>query len=191
MHQIIIRHNARGGVARAVMHAEIMAIEEANQHENGWRLLDTTLFVTIEPCVMCSGSNRFSAHSPCCLTEQQIRSLEQRQPYDSLTDERLNHRVEGQVFSKKSALKSCRIFQKSLPKVKIWYYSWSNSFAWSGSGRNPVSYDVSCVSSFSMCTLVNKAKGTQMNSGTLTQFEQRENYVPKLNESSLQGADES
>ncbi|SQG03208.1 Uncharacterised protein [Streptococcus gordonii] len=30
-----------------------------------------------------------------------------------------------------------------------------------------------------------------MNLGTLTQFEQRENYVPKLNESSLQGADES
>lgn len=38
------------------MHAEIMAIEEANQHENSWRLLDTTLFVTIEPCVMCSGA---------------------------------------------------------------------------------------------------------------------------------------
>ncbi len=30
-----------------------------------------------------------------------------------------------------------------------------------------------------------------MNLGTLMQFEQRENYVPKLNESSLQGADES
>jgi len=30
-----------------------------------------------------------------------------------------------------------------------------------------------------------------MNLGTLTQFEQRENYVPKCSESSLQGADES
>jgi len=55
--QIIGRgHNAREELQRAVMHAEIMAIEEANQRENSWRLLDTTLFVTIEPCVMCSGA---------------------------------------------------------------------------------------------------------------------------------------
>ena len=55
--QIIGRgHNAREELQRAVMHAEIMAIEKANQRENSWRLLDTTLFVTIEPCVMCSGA---------------------------------------------------------------------------------------------------------------------------------------
>ena len=49
-------HNAREELQRAVMHAEVMAIEEANQREESWRLLDTTLFVTIEPCVMCSGA---------------------------------------------------------------------------------------------------------------------------------------
>ena len=49
-------HNAREELQRAVMHAEVIAIEEANQHEESWRLLDTTLFVTIEPCVMCSGA---------------------------------------------------------------------------------------------------------------------------------------
>ncbi len=37
---------------RACGHAEIM-IEEANQRENSRRLLDTTLFVTIEPPVSC------------------------------------------------------------------------------------------------------------------------------------------
>lgn len=37
-------HNARvEELQRAVMHAEIMAIEEVNRHENSWRLLDTTL----------------------------------------------------------------------------------------------------------------------------------------------------
>ena len=56
--QIIGRgHNAREELQRAVMHAEIMAIEEANQREESWRLLDTLhFFVTIEPCVMCSGA---------------------------------------------------------------------------------------------------------------------------------------
>ena len=54
--QIIGRgHNAREELQRAVMHAEIMAIENANLSEESWRLLDCTLFVTIEPCVMCSG----------------------------------------------------------------------------------------------------------------------------------------
>ena len=49
-------HNAREELQRAVMHAEIMAIEHANLSEESWRLLDCTLFVTIEPCVMCSGA---------------------------------------------------------------------------------------------------------------------------------------
>ncbi|WP_050968447.1 nucleoside deaminase, partial [Streptococcus pneumoniae] len=49
-------HNAREELQRAVMHAEIMAIEDANLSEESWRLLDCTLFVTIEPCVMCSGA---------------------------------------------------------------------------------------------------------------------------------------
>ena len=49
-------HNAREELQRAGYACEIMAIEEANRHENSWRLLDTTLFVTIEPCVMCSGA---------------------------------------------------------------------------------------------------------------------------------------
>ena len=49
-------HNAREELQRAVMHAEIMAIENANLSEESWRLLDCTLFVTIEPCVMCSGA---------------------------------------------------------------------------------------------------------------------------------------
>ena len=53
--QIIGRgHNAREELQRAVMHAEIMAIEEANQRENSWRLLDTTLLSRLSPvsCVV-------------------------------------------------------------------------------------------------------------------------------------------
>lgn len=93
--QIIGRgHNAREELQRAVMHAEIMAIEEANQHENGWRLLDTTLFVTIEPCVMCSGAIGL-ARIPQVIygaTNQKFGGAGSL--YDILTDERLNHRVE-------------------------------------------------------------------------------------------------
>ncbi|MCB0259940.1 MAG: tRNA adenosine(34) deaminase TadA [Calditrichaeota bacterium] len=37
-------------------HAEIIAITAAAQHLNSRRLLDTTLYVTLEPCAMCAGA---------------------------------------------------------------------------------------------------------------------------------------
>ena len=37
-------------------HAEILAIEEAARHRGSWRLSDCSLYVTLEPCPMCSGA---------------------------------------------------------------------------------------------------------------------------------------
>ena len=37
-------------------HAEILALREAARHLGGWRLLDTVLYVTLEPCAMCAGA---------------------------------------------------------------------------------------------------------------------------------------
>jgi tRNA(adenine34) deaminase len=37
-------------------HAEILAIREAALHVGGWRLLDTVMYVTLEPCAMCAGA---------------------------------------------------------------------------------------------------------------------------------------
>jgi tRNA(adenine34) deaminase len=37
-------------------HAEILALREASERLGGWRLLDTTLYVTLEPCPMCAGA---------------------------------------------------------------------------------------------------------------------------------------
>ena len=56
------------------MHAEIMAIENANLSEESWRLLDCTLFVTIEPCVMCSGAIGL-ARIPNVVYGQKTRNL--------------------------------------------------------------------------------------------------------------------
>ena len=93
--QIVGRgHNAREELQRAVMHAEIMAIEEANQHENSWRLLDTTLFVTIEPCVMCSGAIGLARIPKVIYGAKNQKLGAGGSLYDILTDERLNHRVE-------------------------------------------------------------------------------------------------
>lgn len=40
----------------ATSHAEILAIEEACRALGGWRLPGVTLYVTMEPCVMCAGA---------------------------------------------------------------------------------------------------------------------------------------
>lgn len=37
-------------------HAEVMALRAAGMAEENYRLLDTTLYVTLEPCVMCAGA---------------------------------------------------------------------------------------------------------------------------------------
>lgn len=49
-------HNLREISNRAIGHAEILAIEEANKKLNSWRLDRCTLYVTIEPCPMCAGA---------------------------------------------------------------------------------------------------------------------------------------
>lgn len=40
----------------ATRHAEIIAIQEACKNLNSWRLIDCSLFVTLEPCPMCVGA---------------------------------------------------------------------------------------------------------------------------------------
>lgn len=92
--QIIGRgHNAREERNQAIMHAEMMAITEANQRVGNWRLLDCTLFVTIEPCVMCSGAIGLARIPQVIYGAKNAKFGGAGSLYDILTDERLNHRV--------------------------------------------------------------------------------------------------
>lgn len=49
-------HNLRETTQRSITHAEILAIDEACKKLGTWRLEDTTLYVTLEPCPMCAGA---------------------------------------------------------------------------------------------------------------------------------------
>lgn len=49
-------YNTRESSKCATHHAEILAIEEACRKLGGWRLHKATLYVTMEPCVMCAGA---------------------------------------------------------------------------------------------------------------------------------------
>ena len=55
--KIIARaYNTREESKCATHHAEILAIEETCRTLGGWRLPGVTLYVTMEPCVMCAGA---------------------------------------------------------------------------------------------------------------------------------------
>lgn len=49
-------YNRRESDRHALAHAELMAIDAACKRMGGWRLPDCALFVTLEPCPMCSGA---------------------------------------------------------------------------------------------------------------------------------------
>ena len=40
----------------ATAHAEIIAIGSASEYLNNWRLNDSTIYITLEPCLMCAGA---------------------------------------------------------------------------------------------------------------------------------------
>ena len=53
---LCVCHNKKEELQNATYHAEILAIQEASQKLNSWRLDDCDMYVTLEPCPMCAGA---------------------------------------------------------------------------------------------------------------------------------------
>ncbi len=49
-------YNLKESHCNALHHAEILALNKAYKKLHTWRLKDTTLYVTLEPCMMCTGA---------------------------------------------------------------------------------------------------------------------------------------
>ena len=49
-------HNERELRQDPTAHAEVLALREAARALGSWRVLDATLYVTLEPCAMCAGA---------------------------------------------------------------------------------------------------------------------------------------
>ena len=55
--EIIARaHNLTEELKDSTAHAEMLAIRQASEKLGGWRLINCDLYVTMEPCIMCSGA---------------------------------------------------------------------------------------------------------------------------------------
>ena len=86
-------------------HAEILVLREAGRKLGNYRLTDTTLYVTLEPCTMCAGSLVWSRVSRLVYGAAEPRTGAAGSIYDIPRDERLNHRleVEGGVLADEAA----------------------------------------------------------------------------------------
>ena len=49
-------HNQRELLSDPTAHAEMIAITQASAYLQNWRLSNTTVYVTLEPCTMCAGA---------------------------------------------------------------------------------------------------------------------------------------
>ena len=86
-------HNLRESSNDPTSHAEMIAIRQAAAQLNSWRLLDCTLYVTLEPCVMCMGAIILARIPRLVYGCRDPRVGAAGSIYNLADDERFNHRV--------------------------------------------------------------------------------------------------
>jgi len=87
-------HNLRETTRDPSAHAEILALRAATMVSDSWRLLDASLYVTKEPCIMCSGAiiNARIARLVYGCRDAKAGGVDSL--YHILNDRRLNHQVD-------------------------------------------------------------------------------------------------
>lgn len=114
-------HNLKEKNKCANYHAEIVAIEKACKKIGDWRLYGCDIYVTLEPCAMCSGAllqaridniyfGAYDAKAGCC------GSL-----YNLAEDKRFNHtsKVQGGILQEECAKILSEYFQNKRKKKEI------------------------------------------------------------------------
>lgn len=93
--KIIARsHNHRETWQDPTAHAEMIVIREAAKALGGWRLIDTTLFVTLEPCAMCLGAIILARIPRLVFGARDPKAGACGSVLDFARDPRLNHRID-------------------------------------------------------------------------------------------------
>ncbi|WHZ03189.1 tRNA adenosine(34) deaminase TadA [Neobacillus sp. YX16] len=87
-------HNLRESKQSAVAHAELLAIEQACKETGSWRLENAHLYVTLEPCAMCSGAIILSRVSRVVFGASDPKGGCAGTFMNLLQDERFNHQSE-------------------------------------------------------------------------------------------------
>jgi len=87
-------HNQTIKLADPTAHAEILTLRKAALEINNYRLLNTTLYVTVEPCIMCMGAIVHARISRVVFGAPDPKWGAAGSLYNFAADGRLNHRVD-------------------------------------------------------------------------------------------------
>nr|WP_154649504.1 tRNA adenosine(34) deaminase TadA [Calidifontibacillus oryziterrae] len=118
---IATAHNLRETEQRSIAHAELLAIDEACRKLGTWRLSETTLYVTLEPCPMCAGAIVLSRVDRVVYGASDPKGGCAGTLMNLLNDDRFNHQAEvmgGVLESECSSLLS-DFFRTLREKKKI------------------------------------------------------------------------
>jgi tRNA(adenine34) deaminase len=93
--RIIARgHNLRETARDPSAHAELIAMRAAAAYLGSWRLIDVSVYVTLEPCPMCAGALVNARVARLVYGADDPKAGAVRTLYSLVEDPRLNHRVE-------------------------------------------------------------------------------------------------
>ncbi|MGB9184917.1 MAG: tRNA adenosine(34) deaminase TadA [Solirubrobacteraceae bacterium] len=89
-------HNEREVRADPTAHAEMIALREAARALGSWRVLDSVLYVTLEPCAMCAGAIVLSRVPRVVIGTSDPKAGAAGSVLNVLAEPRLNHRPQVQ-----------------------------------------------------------------------------------------------
>jgi tRNA(adenine34) deaminase len=119
--EIIARaHNLRETTQNAITHAETLAIQEACEKVGTWRLENAELYVTLEPCPMCSGAIIMSRINKVIYGARDPKAGCAGTLMNLLQDNRFNHRceVESGILEEQCGTILTQFFQKLRDRKK-------------------------------------------------------------------------
>ena len=89
-------HNEREVRADPTAHAEMIALREAARALGSWRVLDSMMYVTLEPCAMCAGAIVLARLPRVVFGAWDPKAGAAGSVFDILAEPRLNHRPQVQ-----------------------------------------------------------------------------------------------
>ena len=112
--------NLREARGSPIAHAEMLVLQAASEKIGNWRFVDTTLYVTLEPCPMCAGAIVLARIPRVVYATTDPKSGAAGTLYNILQDERLNHRVElvNGILAEESSALLKSFFQQRRSKVE-------------------------------------------------------------------------
>jgi tRNA(adenine34) deaminase len=98
-------HNERELRQDPTAHAEILALRQAARELGSWRVLDATIYVTLEPCAMCAGAIVLARTPRVVFAASDPKAGACGSVLDVLSEPRLNHRPElvGGLLAREAA----------------------------------------------------------------------------------------